>query len=46
MPVFLTTTEPDFDLRFATLLAAKREDAPDVDAAVGAIIADVSGRGD
>ncbi|MCB2135012.1 MAG: histidinol dehydrogenase [Rhodobacteraceae bacterium] len=46
MPVFLTTTEPDFDLRFATLLAAKREDAPDVDAAVGAIIADVRGRGD
>lgn len=46
MPHFLDTTEPDFETRFAALLAAKREDAPDVDEAVAAIVADVRVRGD
>jgi len=46
MPHFLTTTDPDFEPRFAALLGAKREDAPDVDAVVAAIIADVRARGD
>ncbi|MEM7643765.1 MAG: histidinol dehydrogenase [Pseudomonadota bacterium] len=46
MPQFLSTTDPDFDARFAALLTMKREDAPDVDDAVAAIIADVRGRGD
>ncbi|ANT59600.1 histidinol dehydrogenase [Salipiger sp. CCB-MM3] len=46
MPVFLDTTEPDFELQFAQLLSAKREDSPDVDDTVGGIIADVRARGD
>ncbi len=46
MPQFLNTADADFDSAFATLLGAKREDAPDVDAAVAAIIADVRTRGD
>ncbi len=46
MPVFLDTCSPDFEPRFAALLGAKREDSPDVDAAVAAIIADVRERGD
>ena len=46
MPVFLTTQDPDFEPAFQTLLGAKREDAPDVDDAVAAIIADVRARGD
>ncbi len=46
MPVFLTTTDADFDARFATLLGQKREDSPDVDATVATIIADVRERGD
>ncbi|WP_343117230.1 histidinol dehydrogenase [Ostreiculturibacter nitratireducens] len=46
MPVTLSTTEPGFEAGFRTLLAQKREDAPDVDAAVAAIIADVRERGD
>ena len=46
MPQFLTTTDPDFDAAFAALLTMKREDAPDVDAAVAGIIADVRERGD
>jgi len=46
MPVFLDTTSPDFETRFRALLAAKREDAPDVDAAVASIIEDVRLRGD
>ena len=46
MPHFLTTTDPDFEAAFAALLAMKREDAPDVDAAVAAIIAEVRARGD
>ena len=46
MPAYLSTTAPDFEARFRALLSAKREDAPDVDAAVAAIIADVRTRGD
>ena len=46
MPQFLTTTDPDFDAAFAALLTMKREDAPDVDAVVAGIIADVRERGD
>lgn len=46
MPQFLSTTDADFEARLATLLTQKREDAPDVDAAVAEIIADVRQRGD
>jgi histidinol dehydrogenase len=46
MPVFLDATASDFEAAFATLLNAKREDSPDVDAAVADIIADVRARGD
>ena len=46
MPVHLSTQSPDFASAFAALLAAKREDAPDVDTAVAEIIADVRSRGD
>ena len=46
MPLFLSTTDAGFEAAFTTLLGAKREDAPDVDAAVAAIIADVRDRGD
>lgn len=46
MPHFLDTSEPGFEARFAALLEMKREDAPEVDEAVAAIIADVRARGD
>ncbi|OAN80819.1 histidinol dehydrogenase [Jannaschia sp. EhC01] len=46
MPQFLNTNDADFDTRFAALLEMKREDAPDVDDTVAAIIADVRARGD
>jgi len=46
MPVFLTSDAPDFETRFTALLAAKREEAADVDDTVAAIIADVRARGD
>ncbi|GGH63106.1 histidinol dehydrogenase [Frigidibacter albus] len=46
MPQFLTTSEPSFETAFTALLGLKREDAPDVDDAVAAIIADVRARGD
>jgi histidinol dehydrogenase len=46
MPVFLNTTDADFDTRFAALLSMKREDAPEVEDAVAAIIDDVRRRGD
>jgi histidinol dehydrogenase len=46
MPVFLTTTDPDFEAAFQTLLGQKREEAEDVDQAVAQIIADVRARGD
>jgi histidinol dehydrogenase len=46
MPVFLDVTTSDFEDAFVTLLNAKREDSPDVDATVADIIADVRARGD
>jgi histidinol dehydrogenase len=46
MPMILTTSDADFETRFTELLGQKREDSPDVDAAVAAIIADVRARGD
>ena len=46
MPQFLDASEADFEARFPALLGAKREDSPDVDHAVAAIIADVRSRGD
>ncbi|MDG4650425.1 histidinol dehydrogenase [Roseibacterium sp. SDUM158017] len=46
MPVFLDSREADFEARFAALLEMKREDAPEVDDTVAAIIADVRARGD
>jgi len=46
MPQFLTTADAGFEAAFAALLGLKREDAPDVDDAVAAIIADVRARGD
>ena len=42
MPVTLSTAEPDFEPRFAALLAAKREDSADVGDVVAAIIDDVN----
>ncbi|PIE07704.1 MAG: histidinol dehydrogenase [Rhodobacterales bacterium] len=42
----LDTTDPGFEAAFTALLAMKREDAPDVDATVADIIADVRARGD
>ena len=46
MPQFLSTVDPDFEAQFAALLAAKREDSPEVDETVAGIIADVRARGD
>ncbi len=46
MPQFLSTTDADFEQEFRALLSQKREDAPDVHAAVAEIIADVRSRGD
>jgi histidinol dehydrogenase len=46
MPVFLSTAAAGFEPAFQALLATKREDAPDVDAAVAAIIAEVRAEGD
>ena len=46
MPLFLSTQDPDFELRFQALLGLKREEAEDVDQAVAAIIADIRARGD
>src|SRR5690242_14254470 len=46
MPVTLRTSDPGFEPAFRALLAAKRESAADVDAAVAAIIDDVAARGD
>jgi len=46
MPVFLDATDADFEASFTTLLNAKREDSPDVDATVAGIIDDVRMRGD
>ncbi len=46
MPVTLSTRDPGFESAFGQLLAAKRESATDVDAAVAEIIEDVARRGD
>jgi histidinol dehydrogenase len=46
MPIRLDSRDADFAPRFAAFLAAKREAAQDVEAAVRAIIADVAARGD
>ncbi|MEQ9259698.1 MAG: histidinol dehydrogenase [Roseovarius sp.] len=46
MPQFLDALAPDFEAAFTALLGAKREDSPDVDEVVEAIIADVRARGD
>ena len=46
MPVTLNSSDPDFEPRFARMLAGKREDATEVNDAVAAIIADVRRRGD
>jgi len=46
MPQFLDATAPGFKAAFAALLGMKREDSPDVDAAVALIIAEVRARGD
>ncbi len=46
MPQFLDATDQSFEAAFAALLTAKREDSPDVDAAVAEIIESVRARGD
>ena len=46
MPQYLNSSAPDFEAAFSAALGAKREDAPDVDDAVAAIIADVRARGE
>jgi histidinol dehydrogenase len=46
MPVFLNARDADFETAFQNLLAAKREDSPDVDETVAGIIAEVRARGD
>ncbi|AXS39690.1 histidinol dehydrogenase [Breoghania sp. L-A4] len=46
MAIRLTSTDSDFEARFAALLGAKREVSHDVDAAVRAILEDVRSRGD
>jgi len=45
MPVTLSHGQPDFEARFAALLAAKRETSVDVDEAVAEIISEVRSRG-
>jgi histidinol dehydrogenase len=46
MPVRLDRNSADFDQRFATFLAAKREVSADVEKATRAIVDDVAARGD
>jgi histidinol dehydrogenase len=46
MALALDATDPDFEIRFRTLLDAKREQAADVGSAVRTIIEDVRARGD
>ena len=46
MPQFLNSRDVGFAAQFDTLLTMKREDAPEVDEVVAAIIADVRTRGD
>jgi histidinol dehydrogenase len=46
MPVFLSTSDPEFEASFVRLLGAKREESVDVDDVVAGIIANVRARGD
>ena len=46
MTARLSTSDPDFEARFADLLTLKREDSVEVDDTVAAIIEDVRARGD
>lgn len=46
MPQLLSIGDADFETRFTALLSMKREDSPDVDAAVAKIIQAVRERGD
>ncbi len=46
MPIYLNSDDADFETKFTAFLGTKREDSPDVDAAVAGIIADVRARGD
>ncbi|RVT84239.1 histidinol dehydrogenase [Rhodobacteraceae bacterium CCMM004] len=46
MAQVLSTSDDDFEARFAALISMKREEDADVDADVAAIIADVRARGD
>jgi len=46
MPIFLNSSDADFETRFAAFLTTKREDSPEVDDVVRDIIADVRARGD
>jgi len=46
MPIFLDSSDADFETGFRAFLTAKRETDADVDAAVATIIADVQARGD
>ncbi|MEL6952442.1 MAG: histidinol dehydrogenase [Pseudomonadota bacterium] len=46
MPTFIDTSSAGFEAEFAGILAAKREDAPDVDDTVAEIINAVRARGD
>ena len=46
MPMIVSTAASDFDEQFQALLAAKREQSPDVDAAAAEIISEVRARGD
>ena len=46
MPVYLDASAADFETEFTALLSAKREESPDVDETVAAIIKDVRERGD
>jgi histidinol dehydrogenase len=46
MPIRLDTRSPDFGARFNAFLGTKRETSQDVEAAVRAIVSDVTARGD
>ncbi len=46
MPLFLSTSDPDFEGRFRLFLGTKRESDTDVDDTVAAILSDVQARGD
>ncbi len=46
MPVFLNSTDTNFEAGFRSLLSMKREDSPDVDQIVASIIEDVRTGGD